>query len=826
MSLARWCALLALCSTLAIPGLAQERRAAQVTKVWSATAKGTTEWFHHGFELAFAQANVDMRQAIATGQQLWAEAEQAPPGAAAACAAMLGYLVTRGEGPVAAREWVQRAETLPSGSSPVLAAYAALARARERCANGDHAGELEHALRAMSFAEQADDEVLRVRGTWATLHGRPAQAVAAVEKVFADAAARGRAAQVEFLRGDEKFFLLHHARVAQDRERVATLLQELDRWLAAEGDVRLLAAMHTFRISLMFDGDNAAEAMDLYAESTALFREVGDRFDIATALDLQAWLAVRSDQLELAKKLVDECVQLVEGRGMAEAEKELLQTRFELAVRMRDGETAEKLSHQLDQLTRERVTEGRQLAQAQERLQRAEEARQAAEKAHAEAMAQEARRVWRMQWLAGLAALVAMAGIAGVAWFSRRRLFLANKQLEEQVRAVQQAQQAQHELEARLRQIERTESLGTMAAGIAHDFNNLLTSMLGGAEMLEQQAERPAQRELTQMIIGAGRQGARLCKQLQAYAGGVPPAPIAADLHEVVRDMLPTLRASVGGGVELRLTIDSVAATACVDRAQFEQMLLNLVQNSQEAGARSVRVRVAPADGEPASGALLEVADDGAGVEPELAQRIFDPFFTTKFPGRGLGLAVVHGVVRRHGGTITVHSEVGAGTTFKVWLPGARCEASPLPSMPPATLAKVPTGLVTLVVDDEANVREVLARFLRQTGNEVLVAASGEAALQLARGLPPGRVQVAFVDLTMPGIDGIAVVEGLRAGRLVDRIVLMSGHAGVELERLAREVGCDSWLHKPFLVGDVRSVLGSLGLRQPAANERLVKPEA
>ncbi|MBL8733381.1 MAG: hypothetical protein JNN13_13505, partial [Planctomycetes bacterium] len=140
MSLARWCALLVLGPVLCVPGVAQERRAAAVEKVWSATAKGTTEWFHHGFELALAQANVDMRQAVATGQQLWAEAEQAPPGAAAAAAAMLGYLVTRVEGPVAAREWVQRAETLPSGRSPALAAYAALARARERCANGDHAG--------------------------------------------------------------------------------------------------------------------------------------------------------------------------------------------------------------------------------------------------------------------------------------------------------------------------------------------------------------------------------------------------------------------------------------------------------------------------------------------------------------------------------------------------------------------------------------------------------------------------------------------------------------------------------------------------------------
>ena len=177
------------------------------------------------------------------------------------------------------------------------------------------------------------------------------------------------------------------------------------------------------------------------------------------------------------------------------------------------------------------------------------------------------------------------------------------------------------------------------------------------------------------MILASGRHGARLCRQLQAYSGGTPLAPAPHDLLALANEMLPTLRASLGPDVEVSTTDDSRSVIGLVERGTIEQILLNLALNAREAHARHLRLHIGVArDAGDATAperpvARIEVTDDGQGMAAEVAERVFDPFFTTKFPGRGLGLAVVHGGVRRHGGRIAVQSEPGRGTTFSIHLP-------------------------------------------------------------------------------------------------------------------------------------------------------------
>ena len=196
-----------------------------------------------------------------------------------------------------------------------------------------------------------------------------------------------------------------------------------------------------------------------------------------------------------------------------------------------------------------------------------------------------------------------------------------------------------------MHQLERTQSLGVIAAGVAHDFNNLLTGILGNAELIAMLGRDDSAGELARRIVAAGKQAARMCHQMQQCALDEPLHAEAMDLLRLFHDMLPVLRASVGADVDIVVATVADRLGAVVDRSQLEQVLLNLVVNARDAKATRVVLRTAAApvvesDPERRRMVTIEVIDNGEGMDPDVARRIFDPFFTTRFPGRGLGLAV------------------------------------------------------------------------------------------------------------------------------------------------------------------------------------------
>ena len=283
-------------------------------------------------------------------------------------------------------------------------------------------------------------------------------------------------------------------------------------------------------------------------------------------------------------------------------------------------------------------------------------------------------------------------------------------------------------------------------------------------------------------------------------------------MRELIEQMLPTLVASTHGKVDVSVTPDSGSPVARLDRTQFEQILLNLVQNSFEANARSVTIAIderTDTDGERV--ARLRVVDDGRGMAPEVVNRIFDPFFTTKFPGRGLGLAVVFGGVKRHGGRVRVQSSLGCGTDFTIELPLAAGEAPAAQGgeLAPAApeRAKDYRGTTVVVVDDEPIVRRAMHSILVGMGCEVEAFESGADALAFVGRHADRRSLVVIVDLTMPVMDGEEVVRRLHELEPGIRIVLMSGHGDEYVHERARELAIEHVLIKPFLVEEVRDVL-------------------
>jgi signal transduction histidine kinase len=362
------------------------------------------------------------------------------------------------------------------------------------------------------------------------------------------------------------------------------------------------------------------------------------------------------------------------------------------------------------------------------------------------------------------------------------------------------AERTRRRLEDQLRQSQKLEAVGMLAGGVAHDFNNILTAVLGFAEAID--AELPPEhpgRELGAQIQKAALRGARLTEQLLAFGKKQVVRAETFDPAVLVEDTTPMLRQLVGAEVRL----DVATQRGChvnTDKVQFQQVLLNLVVNARDAMPQGGTLHIA-VRAQDESHVLLRVRDTGVGMDERVQARLFEPFFTTKEPGKGsgLGLATVYGIVTRAGGNIVVQSAPGAGACFDVLLPRVAAIAE-LPAPPPPPASQVRRARILLVEDDDAN-RELAARILRVHGHELLVAESGERALELAAA--GGDFEMLVTDVMMPGLSGRAVAERLCAQRPQLKVLFVSGYLADDELRSDVGLARAELLQKPFTANEL-----------------------
>jgi two-component system cell cycle sensor histidine kinase/response regulator CckA len=377
-------------------------------------------------------------------------------------------------------------------------------------------------------------------------------------------------------------------------------------------------------------------------------------------------------------------------------------------------------------------------------------------------------------------------------------------------------------LKEQVRQAQKLESVGRLAGGVAHDFNNLLTVVLGCAEELRRDAADglPASAEDVEEIRTAGERARDLTRQLLAVARRQVVAPVPLDLNAVLSKSEKLLRRVLGEDVELVVVLEPDLWRIRADEGQLEQVVLNLAVNARDAmprgGKLTLRTRNGSGGGDGAApGAergevCLTVQDSGSGMTPEVRAHLFEPFFTTKPPGEGtgLGLATVYGIVAQADGRIHVETVAGRGTSFELWFPRTLDAPEPHPSAPPRRAARGTERV--LVVEDDAQVREVTVRALRASGYRVLVAGSGREALALGDAALDD-LDLVVTDVVMPGLDGHSMADELQRRHPGVRVLYVSGYT--EDAVVARGVASSGkgFLPKPFtpsaLLESVRAVL-------------------
>jgi two-component system cell cycle sensor histidine kinase/response regulator CckA len=340
--------------------------------------------------------------------------------------------------------------------------------------------------------------------------------------------------------------------------------------------------------------------------------------------------------------------------------------------------------------------------------------------------------------------------------------------------------------QAQLRQMQKIEAVGSLAAGIAHDFNNLLTAILGSVDLAT--AALPDGHDATDELRHARASAVRatdLTKRLLTFSRQKVSAPVLVDVREIVRGMQPLLMRTLGEQVKLELRFDRAPCTVRADPSQLEQIVLNLLVNARDAmpngGSAVVHVQSIAPDCAPAGFpaqplVLLSVADNGMGMDPSTAERAFEPFFTTKERGKGtgLGLSMVFSIVQAANGQVQLQTKVDEGTTLRVYLPF--CAGEPVSrATPPGGTPPIGGGESVLLVEDDDAVRRVTSRMLQGLGFRVMAAAGPRQALDLARD-HIGTIDVLLSDVIMPGLNGRELAEQVRKLRPGMKVVFVSGY--------------------------------------------------
>ena len=364
-------------------------------------------------------------------------------------------------------------------------------------------------------------------------------------------------------------------------------------------------------------------------------------------------------------------------------------------------------------------------------------------------------------------------------------------------------------LESELRQAQKMEAVGRLATGIAHDFNNLITVLLGYSdELIEEAAPDSHVYAAAMEVRRAAERASALTQQLLAFSRRQVSVAQTVDLNLVVTEMEDLIRRLIGPEIRLLTSLQTGLSTISADSQQIGQVLMNLVVNARDSMPTGGTLKISTADVElnaetieaiPGPHVALMVADSGHGMTKEVRERLFEPFFTTKDSGSGtgIGLSLVHAIVRQSAGHIVVDSEPNRGTTFKVYFPrqGA-AGTSPVPALVPPPGATVKGEGVVLLAEDDRSVRRLVVSELTRRGFTVLEAEDGAAALELLR-RDPDRIDVLVTDVVMPRMNGADLAKAAGRIRPELKILFISGHperAGAGLD----PTGVTNLLMKPF----------------------------
>jgi signal transduction histidine kinase/ActR/RegA family two-component response regulator len=419
--------------------------------------------------------------------------------------------------------------------------------------------------------------------------------------------------------------------------------------------------------------------------------------------------------------------------------------------------------------------------------------------------------------------ILANASLEETVAIRTRDLQISNENLSKEIAAHKAAQQAKELLTHQLRQAQKMEAIGTMAGGIAHDFNNILGSIMGFTELaLDDAVPGGDQHSNLNEVLTAGRRARDLVKQILAFSRRGEQSAHVVSLKQVAQEVHKLLRASLPASIDLELVIDA-EPNVLADDSQINQVLMNLAINASQAlddhkGKISIRLGQAALDQSfcdqhpgtaPGEYAMLMVKDNGSGIPDEIIERIFEPFFTTKSQGQGtgLGLSVVHGIVQSHSGAITVKSQLGKGTTFRIYIPLINDLAQEINTEIP----DLPQGRERiLLIDDERALLQYGRQSLTRLGYKVETRDNSLEALEYFKA-HHNELDLVITDLTMPHLSGDALAGEMRKLQPCMPIILCSGLDSTISPQMAKNIGLAAVIGKPVLkadfAGTIRRVL-------------------
>ncbi len=374
----------------------------------------------------------------------------------------------------------------------------------------------------------------------------------------------------------------------------------------------------------------------------------------------------------------------------------------------------------------------------------------------------------------------------------------------------------QYRLERQLRHTQKMEAIGTLAGGVAHDFNNVLTPIMGYTEIIRLKLRKDGFNDnivydYIEEILKASKRAKSLVEQVLTFSRSTEKKAVLQYMHPIVKEVMKLMRVTLPSTIVINEEVNEKCGRVMIDPVQIHQVLINLCTNAAHAmegghGMLTVKLDKGAPSADGRDWLELTVADTGKGIEEQYLDRIFEPYFSTKekTSGTGMGLAMVHGIISRQGGEIKVESTVGEGTVFRVHLPIAQKETTVEQVV---AMGELQTGSgYILLVDDEEQVVQVTGEILQSLGYNVLGKTSAQEALQLFS-WSPHDFDMVITDLTMPGLTGLELSEGIKRLRQDIPIILFTGYSDQVSKDAAVKAGIDEYCMKPISMRELSTVV-------------------